>query len=82
MVNENDLVDALNNGDIMAAGIDVYEKEPLSGESPLLYIKDKNKLLLTPHQAWGSYEARARLVMEISDNIREFLKGNKRNRIV
>ena len=82
VVNENDLLDALNNGDIMAAGIDVYEKEPLSDESPLLYIKDKNKLLLTPHQAWGSYEARARLVMEISDNIREFLKGNKRNRIV
>ena len=82
IVVEQDLVNALNAGDIMAAGIDVYSKEPLSKTSVLLKIKDRDKLLLTPHQAWGSYEARKRLIEEITENIREYIKGNERNRIV
>lgn len=82
IVVEEDLVEALNNGEIAAAGIDVYEKEPLPETSKLLLIEDKDKLLLTPHQAWGSYEARARLIEEIVLNIRAYLNGEERNRIV
>lgn len=82
IVVEKDLTYALKTGAIAAAGLDVFEKEPLSEESPLFEIEDKDRLLMTPHMAWGSVEARKRLIGEISLNIEAYLNGEKRNRIV
>ena len=54
-------------------------KEPLPLESPLLKIQDSRKLLLTPHIAWASVEARNALVEELALNLEAYLKGEKRN---
>ena len=72
IVVEQDLVDALNEGQIMAAGLDVLAVEPMSEENPLRTIKDSNKLIITPHIAWASVEARTRLMKIISGQIKEF----------
>lgn len=72
IVAEQDLADALKNGEIMAAGLDVLCVEPMSPENPLKEIKDSGKLLITPHIAWASVEARTRLVNTILGQIQEF----------
>lgn len=81
IVKEEDLAKALDEGLIRAAGLDVLEKEPIDRENPLLKIKNKDRLLITPHIAWTSVEARTKLVKEIYLNIRAFLQGKERNRI-
>lgn len=81
-VNESDLVEALDEGYIAGAGLDVMEKEPLPLDSPLLKIKNPNRLILTPHMAWGSKEARTRLIDELLLNLDAYLEGKRRNRIV
>ncbi|WP_297454273.1 D-2-hydroxyacid dehydrogenase [Persephonella sp.] len=81
IVNEKDLAIALDSDMIGGAGLDVLEKEPVDPENPLLKIKNKEKLLITPHIAWTSIEARKRLVNEIVENIRAFLNGAVRNRV-
>lgn len=72
IINEADLARALNENLIAAAGIDVFTREPLDPQSPLLKIYDKDKIVLTPHIAWASMEARARLVEKIAKNIEAF----------
>ncbi|MBQ8519530.1 MAG: D-2-hydroxyacid dehydrogenase [Agathobacter sp.] len=72
IVVEQDLVDALNEGQIAAAGLDVLSVEPMSVQNPLRTIKDSNKLIITPHIAWASVEARTRLMKIISEQIKEF----------
>lgn len=79
VVNNPDLYDALTAGEIMAAGLDVLEKEPLELSNPLSKIKDSNKLIITPHLAWGSVEARTRCVQEAFKNAEAYLRGEKRN---
>ena len=79
IVNEEDLVEALVNGEIAAAGLDVISAEPRREENPLMKIKDSGKLVVTPHIAWASTEARQRLVREVYLNIEAFLRGEKRN---
>lgn len=74
IINEVDLAEALNEGWIAGAGLDVYQTEPLPADSPLLTIKDPEKLSLTPHTAWASAEARARLIAGIVRNIESLLK--------
>jgi glycerate dehydrogenase len=74
IVVEQDLVDALNEGTIAAAGLDVLSVEPMSEKNPLREIKDSNKLLITPHIAWASVEARTRLMKIISGQIKEFFE--------
>jgi len=81
IVNEADLAKALDEGLIAAAGLDVLEKEPIDPNNPLLHIKNKDRLLITPHIAWTSIEARNKLVKEIYLNIESFLRGKERNRI-
>lgn len=81
IVNEKDLAIALDSDMIGGAGLDVLEKEPIDPENPLLKVKNKEKLLITPHIAWTSIEARKRLVNEIVENIRAFLNGEIRNRV-
>ena len=79
VVNNTDLYDALMNGEIMAAGLDVLEKEPLQLSNPLSKIKDSNRLIITPHLAWASVEARFRCVNEAYLNAKAFLNGELRN---
>ncbi len=82
IVDEADLARALNENMIAAAGLDVLEKEPIDKENPLFEVKDKEKLLITPHIAWASVEARNRLIEEIVKNIEAYFKHEVRNRIV
>ena len=79
VVNTQDLYDALVEDKIMAAGLDVLEKEPMESTNPLSKIKDSTKLIITPHMSWASVEARTRLVQETMKNIEAFLNGEDRN---
>lgn len=79
VVNEYDLVKALNENIIAGAALDVFSEEPLAHNSPLLTIKDNGKLLMTPHNAWGSVEARNCLINEVYKNIQCYLNNTKRN---
>ena len=76
IVCEQALADALNQGQIRAAGLDVLCAEPMSAENPLRKIKDSDRILITPHIAWASVEARTRLMKIILGQIEEFLAGN------
>ena len=76
IVVEQDLADALNEGTIAAAGLDVLCVEPMQRDNPLRSIKDSGKLLITPHIAWASVEARTRLMKTIEKQIREFFQMN------
>lgn len=79
IVVEEDLCRALKEGQIRAAGLDVLCVEPLPENSPLLKIKDSGKLIITPHVAWATSEARQRCVDEVTENIRAYLRGEERN---
>lgn len=74
IVNEQDLTNALLQGTIRAAGLDVLCEEPMSSNNPLLKIKDSGKLFITPHIAWASIEARTRLMDIIFGQIKEYLE--------
>ena len=78
-MNNSHLYRALMDGEIAAAGLDVLEIEPLKEENPLSKIKDSNRLVITPHMAWASTEARIRLIAEVAENIKSFIKGENRN---
>lgn len=79
VVDTQALYDALTEGQIAAAGLDVLEEEPISRDNPLSSIMDSTKLIITPHMAWASKEARTRLVNEVVKNIEAFLNGEERN---
>ena len=79
VVNEQDLCDALVEGKINAAGLDVLNPEPMAKDSPLLKIQDSGKLFVTPHMAWASTEARRRCLEEVKKNIQAFMAGTPRN---
>ena len=79
VVNNADLYEALVAGEIQAAGLDVLEKEPLEVSNPLSRFKDSNRLIMTPHLAWASVEARTRCVEGVYQNIKAFLNGESRN---
>lgn len=74
LVNEKDLAEALNEGRIMAAGVDVLSVEPPKADNPLLSAKN---CFLTPHVAWATYEARCRLMKIAEENIRQFVQGEQ-----
>ena len=82
VVNDADLAEALNNGTIAGAGLDVLGVEPMEKDNPLGLIKDSRKLLITPHMAWASVESRHRCFDEVFENIRAFMEGRERNRLV
>lgn len=73
------LYNALVKEEIAAAGLDVVEEEPLKLTNPLSEIKDSNRLIITPHLAWASVEARSRCVWEAHENIAAYLRGENRN---
>jgi lactate dehydrogenase-like 2-hydroxyacid dehydrogenase len=76
IVSEPDLARALDEGLIAGACIDVFEKEPIDPMNPLLHIKNKQKLAMTPHSIWTSIEARTLLMNKVLENIKNFLKEN------
>ena len=73
IVVEQDLATALNDNQIAAAGLDVLSEEPMNPNSPFLPIKDSKRLLITPHIAWASVEARSNLMDIIYHQIEEFI---------
>ena len=79
IVNEQELADALNNGVIAGAGLDVLREEPMSETTPLRNAKN---CIITPHIAWAGIETRERVVEIAKDNLIAFLNGVSKNRIV
>ena len=79
VVSEQDLADALIQGKIKAAGLDVLSPEPMAKDSPLLKIQDSGRLFVTPHLAWASTEARRRCLEEVKKNAIAWKEGNPRN---
>ena len=73
IINEPDLAKIIDEKEIYC-GIDVVSVEPIEESNPLLKVKNKEQLLLTPHIGWASIEARARLIELVAKNIEEFTK--------
>jgi glycerate dehydrogenase len=76
LLNEQDVADALNEGSLRAAAVDVVSTEPIDGANPLLTAKN---CIITPHMSWAAVEARARIVDITAGNIRAYLAGAPRN---
>ena len=72
IVVEKDLAEALDQGEIAAAGLDVLCQEPMSPDNPLRGFKDSDRLFITPHIGWASVEARTRLMNIIYHQIRDY----------
>ena len=81
LVDTSALAAALQNGDIAAAAIDVLPQEPPVDGDPLLDY-DAPNLIITPHIAWGSNEARQAAIDQLVANVAAFLAGEERNRVI
>ena len=77
IVDEKALADAISEGRIAGAGLDVFTREPLPADNPLLHTAHPEKLSFTPHIGWASREALDRLVQGIASNIAEAVRGVK-----
>ena len=76
IINELDLAKLIDDKEIYC-GVDVVSKEPIEKTNPLLNVRNKERLVLTPHIAWSSIEARKRLILAVAHNIETFLESNK-----
>jgi len=76
LVEENDLAEALNSGQLAGAVVDVVSTEPIAADNPLLSAEN---IAITPHLAWATREARRRLMTSTAENIRAFLDGRPQN---
>lgn len=79
IVDDEGLCRALEEGLIDGAGLDVVTKEPIEAENPLMRFKDSSRLIITPHIAWATLEARTRLIETVCDNIRLYQAGTPQN---
>ncbi len=79
IIDEEALADALEKNIIAGAATDVLTKEPIPVGNPLLRIKDSNRLVITPHIAWATAEARQRCAEEVYLNIEAWMNGEERN---
>lgn len=76
LINEPDLAEALNNGTIAGAALDVLSAEPPSADNPLLHAQN---CLINPHVAWATFESRSRLMNVVVRNVKAFLEGKAEN---
>ena len=74
IINEEDLSKIIDEKEIYC-GIDVVNVEPIEESNPLLKVKNKDRLLLTPHIGWGSVEARTKLIGLVAQNVRNFISS-------
>jgi glycerate dehydrogenase len=79
LVNEGDLVTALDEGLIAGAGFDVLTREPPAADNPLLTVIDRPNVILTPHVAWASDEAMASLWTQVIEHVENFEMGTPSN---
>lgn len=79
LIDEEALIEALQEGRIAGAGLDVQETEPPAADNPLY---DMDNVILTPHMGWRGLETRQRLVSIAADDIKNFLAGTPVNVIV
>lgn len=81
VIDERAAADAVKRGILGGFASDVYSVEPMQEDHPFNEIMHMDNVLLTPHMAWGAYEARVRCMNEIAENIDAFLRGEERNRV-
>ena len=81
VLDERAVADAIKNKTIAGFGCDVYSTEPIGKEHPYTEIMGLANVILTPHAAWGAYEARVRCVNTIAANIKSFIEGKMLNRV-
>ena len=79
VVDEHALAQALERGEIAAAGIDVLPREPPAADSPMLRLAGRDNVILTPHIAWASQQAMQTLADQLIDNIEAFTHGRPRH---
>ena len=82
VTDEAALANAVKSGKLGGLGIDVFSTEPFREDHPFYEIKDFKNVCLTPHMAWCGCETRKRCLDETVENIKAFLSGEQRNRIV
>ena len=76
LIVEQDLADALNEGKVAGAAVDVVSTEPITGDNPLLTARN---CIITPHISWAAREARQRIMDTAVENVRMFLQGTPVN---
>ncbi len=81
VTDEQALADAILQDRIGGLGVDVYSVEPFPASHPFYPIRNHPRVCFTPHMAWGAKEARERCLFEVAENIKAFLRGERRNRI-
>ena len=78
VINESDLANALKNGDIAWAAIDVLTNEPMQESCPYIGLKN---ITITPHIAWAPIETRIRLIDKVAENLKAFIDGKPKNKV-
>jgi len=81
VTDEAALSEAIEQDRLGGIGIDVFSEEPLPEGHPYYRIMHRDNVILTPHTAWGSLEARNRVIREMAENIRAFFAEENRNRV-
>ena len=81
VVDEEAVADAVLSGKLGGYGCDVFGREPMPSDHPYARLRECDNVLLTPHMAWGAYEARVRCLSEIAENIESYLAGGRRSRV-
>lgn len=79
LIQEHDLAEALNSGKVYAAAVDTVSSEPISPDNPLLKAKN---IFITPHISWAAKETRERLMSLVAENLKSYLAGEPKNRVV
>lgn len=82
VTDEKALAQAMKENRLGGIGIDVYSCEPMPQDHPFADLLENKNVILTPHTAWGSFEARTRCITEVANNITSFISGKTKNRIV
>lgn len=77
-MDEEALAEALKNGKLRAAAVDVVSKEPIEEDNPLLHAPN---CIITPHISCAAFESRQRLMGLVLENFTPFLKGERKNRV-